>query len=135
MSLAMVAIYVAGVISGVILVSIALAGWIHKSAMKIKEKQRGEAPAPSQVRRPWRTTARTVIGAAFGLLPLLPDIARAAEVDTVPAVVSILAITAAITRIAAIPEVDAWLDRYLPWISADPEESGNNDYQGRHRAE
>lgn len=44
MSLAMVAIYVAGVISGVILVSIALAGWIHKSAMKIKEKQRGEAP-------------------------------------------------------------------------------------------
>ena len=44
MSLAMVAIYVAGVISGVILVSIALAGWIHKSALKIKEKQSGEAP-------------------------------------------------------------------------------------------
>ena len=92
-------------------------------------------PAPTQVRRPWRTTARTVIGAALGLLPLLPDIARAAEVDTVPAVVSILAVTAAITRVAAIPEVDAWLDRYLPWLSADPTESENDEYQGRHRAE
>lgn len=44
MSFAMLAIYIAGVISGMILVAIALAGWIHKSAMKIKEKQRGEAP-------------------------------------------------------------------------------------------
>ena len=49
MSFAMVAIYIAGVISGVILVSIALAGWIHKSAMadyRTDRYRRGLRTAP-----------------------------------------------------------------------------------------
>lgn len=82
---------------------------------------------------------RTVISAAAGLLPLLPDIARASRIDTIPAVMAVLAVTAAITRIAAIPEVDAWLDKYLPWLSADPSDDSKegdiDDYQGRHRAD
>lgn len=43
MTLAMACIYIAGVISGVILVIIALVGWIHKAALKIEEKKRGES--------------------------------------------------------------------------------------------
>lgn len=87
--------------------------------------------APSQVRRPWRTTVRTVIAAAVGLVPLLPDIARELDVATVPVVASTLTIVAALTRIFAIPEVDAWMDRYFPWLSADPYQE--EDYVGKHR--
>ena len=87
--------------------------------------------APSQVRRPWRTTVRTVIAAGVGLMPLLPDIARELDVATVPVVASTLTIVAALTRIFAIPEVDAWLDRHFPWLSADPQEQ--DQYIGKHR--
>ena len=87
--------------------------------------------APSQVRRPWRTTVRTVIAAGVGLMPLLPDIARELDVATVPVVASTLTIVAALTRIFAIPEVDAWMDRYFPWLSADPQEQ--DGYIGKHR--
>ena len=92
--------------------------------------------APSQVRRPWRTTVRTVMVATVGLIPLLPDIARELDIATIPAVASVLAIIAAITRIVAIPEVDAWLDEWFPWLSADPLTPDEKDeYRGRHRAE
>lgn len=89
--------------------------------------------APSQVRRPWRTTVRTVIAAGVGLMPLLPDIARELDVATIPVVASTLTIVAALTRIFAIPEVDAWMDRYFPWLSADPHEQ--DQYIGQHRQE
>jgi len=92
--------------------------------------------APSQVRRPWRTTVRTVLAATAGLVPLLPDIARELGVDTIPAVASVLAIVAASTRIFAIPEVDAWMDRWFPWLAADPMTIPEmEEYHGRHRAE
>lgn len=85
-----------------------------------------QPPGSSQSRRPWRAVARTTATAAIALLPILPKIADAADIDHIPIVVIILAIAAAITRVIAIPEVDDWLDTYLPWLAADP-------YQGRHR--
>lgn len=92
--------------------------------------------APTQVRRPWRTTARTVIAAAVALVPLLPEISRVAGIDTIPVVASVLTVIAALTRIFAIPEVDAWMDKYFPYLSADPMdtiESDNDEYIGKHR--
>lgn len=74
---------------------------------------------PTQVRYPWRATARTVIAAAIALLPALPEIAETVGISTVPVVASILSITALVTRILAIPEVDMWMDKYMPHISAD----------------
>lgn len=85
-----------------------------------------QPPGSSQTRRPWRAVARTTVTAALALLPILPKIADAADIDHIPIVVIILAIAAAITRVIAIPEVDDWLDTYLPWLAADP-------YEGRHR--
>lgn len=74
---------------------------------------------PTQVLRPWRATLRAVIVAALALLPLLPEIARAANIDTAPAVVSVLAVVAAIQRVITLPSVDRWLGRYLGLGSAD----------------
>lgn len=60
------------------------------------------------------------------LLPLLPEIARAAGIETIPAVAATLTITAAIQRVIAIPSVDSWLRLHTRWLSAEP-------YEGKHR--
>ena len=76
--------------------------------------------SPTVTRYPWRATLRTVIVAAVGLLPILPDIARAANIDTVPVVVSFLAVTAAVQRIISTPSVEAWLQKTFPHTSSVP---------------
>lgn len=68
---------------------------------------------PTQIAHPWRATLRTLATAALALLPLLPEIARAADIDTVPAVASALAIATAVQRVITLPNVDAWLTKYL----------------------
>ncbi|GAA5194509.1 hypothetical protein GCM10023322_59090 [Rugosimonospora acidiphila] len=83
------------------------------------------APAPAkapttQTKHPWRATARTVFAGVVGALTLLPEVAAAAHIGTVPTVVQILAVTGAITRVLALPGVEAWLGRYVPWLAAAP---------------
>ena len=73
---------------------------------------------PTQSRHPWRATVRTVIAATLGLLPLLPVIAATAHVDTVPIVAGVLVVVGTVTRVLAVPAVDNWLRRYLPWLAA-----------------
>lgn len=82
---------------------------------------------PTQARHPWRATARTSVAALIALLPVLPEIAKTLEISTVPTVASILAITALVTRVLAIPEVDKWIDRYMPSLSADSGYLENKD--------
>jgi hypothetical protein len=74
--------------------------------------------APTQTRHPWRATARTVFAASVGLLPLLPTIVDQLGLATVPWVVSLLAVTGAITRVLAIPAVDAWLSEHARGLLA-----------------
>lgn len=50
-------------------------------------------------------------------MPLLPEIAKAAGVETLPAVVSTLAVVAAIQRILAIPQIDRKVNT---WLGAPP---------------
>lgn len=74
--------------------------------------------------------------AAVGLLPILPDIARAADIETVPIVVTFLAVTAAIQRVIAIPAFDRWLKDNFRSLSAAPRDSPESDqldYIGKHR--
>lgn len=75
---------------------------------------------PTQVAHPWRSTLRTVIVAALALLPILPSIVDAAGIGEVPVVASVLSVTAAITRIMAIPAVEAWMQKFLPALAAQP---------------
>ena len=84
---------------------------------------------PTQARHPWRATARTTIAALIALLPALPEIAQELHISTFPLVASILSITALITRVLAIPEVDRWIDRYAPSLSAD---EGYIENKGQH---
>lgn len=64
--------------------------------------------------------ARTVVAAVVGLLSLLPVTAATAGVETVPAVAQVLVVTGAVTRVLALPGVERWLRRLVPWLAAAP---------------
>nr|DAK21457.1 MAG TPA: hypothetical protein [Caudoviricetes sp.]DAW70287.1 MAG TPA: hypothetical protein [Caudoviricetes sp.] len=68
---------------------------------------------PTQIRYPWRSVLRSVAVATVALLPVLPEIAKVAGVETVPLVASTLGIVAVLQRIITIPEVDRWLTTTL----------------------
>ncbi|MFI6333179.1 hypothetical protein ACIBBG_33505 [Micromonospora chersina] len=75
---------------------------------------------PTQTHYPWRATLRTVFAGVVALLSLLPTVAAVAGVDAVPLIAQTLTVAAAVTRVLAIPGVDAWLRRYLPWLATTP---------------
>lgn len=68
---------------------------------------------PTQIRYPWRSVIRSVAVTTIALLPVLPEIAKVAGVETVPLVASTLGIVAVLQRIITIPEVDKWLTSTL----------------------
>lgn len=76
-------------------------------------------PNPTQARHPWRATARTIFAAVIALAAMLPLLVEASGVDeTAGAVAGALAIAGAITRIMAIPQVNDFLERFLPFLGA-----------------
>jgi len=77
-------------------------------------------PEATQTKHPWRATARTVAAAGVALLTLLPTIAAVGHLNTVTWVSQLLVVAATVTRVLAIPGVDAWLKQYLPFLSATP---------------
>ena len=81
-------------------------------------------PKPTQVKRPWRATVRSIFQFAIGLASLLPLIATGVytDLDQAPVVVGqVLAVSAAITRIMAIPQVEAFLREHglVSWLAAE----------------
>ena len=82
--------------------------------------------APTQVARPWRATARTAFAVIVALAAMLPLLVDAAGVDeTLPPVAGALAIAGAVTRVLALPAVEAFLARFVPWLAADPGADGS----------
>ena len=80
-------------------------------------------PVPTQVKRPWRATVRTVFQLVLALATLLPFVVGGVytNVDQAPAVVGqVLAVAAAITRVMALPAVEAFLQKFAPWLAATP---------------
>lgn len=72
---------------------------------------------------PWAAVRRTilaVLGFIVVMAPIAPDIARAAGLASLPWVVGGLAVAAAITRVLALPGVEAWLRAHLPSLAAAP---------------
>jgi hypothetical protein len=78
---------------------------------------------PTQVRRPWRSTARTVFQALIALATLLPFVLTDvySSPDAYPAVVvQVLAAAGVITRVMANPRVEEFLRKFLPFLAAAP---------------
>ena len=87
---------------------------------------------PTQLQRPWRATARTVFQALIAFAVVVPFIVEASGLDpqVYPWLGAILAVAAASTRIMAIPQVEAFLAAYLPFLAAEPKAKGNVDDRG-----
>lgn len=61
-----------------------------------------------------RRTARTALAVGLSLAANLPLLVHTAGVpDTLPGVGGVLAVAAAITRVMALPQVDAWMPSWL----------------------
>ena len=81
--------------------------------------KRSDLQEPTQAAYPWHTVVRTVFQAVVGLAAAWALIVEALGVDqTIPWVATSLAVTAAITRVMALPAVNEWLARFLPFLAA-----------------
>ena len=80
---------------------------------------------PTQVKRPWRSTDRTAFQFTVAAVILLPFVVEATGLDpeVYPWLGGLLAVGAGITRVMALPQVEAFLARWFPWLAADPDAS------------
>lgn len=76
--------------------------------------------APTQTVHPWRATVRTIFAALVAALPLVPAVVSVAGVGSIPWIAGGVAAIGAVTRVLAIPGVEAWLKQWAPWLSAQP---------------
>ena len=76
----------------------------------------------SQVARPWRATVRTVLQALVGLCAAAPLVYEAAvqgdAATATGAAGTVLVVAGAVTRVMALPVVEEWLERFVPWLAA-----------------
>lgn len=80
-------------------------------------------PAPTQSRHPWRATLRTIFQAGVALASLAPTVAAVGgldKLDTAPAVGQVLAVCAIVTRVMAVPGINDFLRKFLPFLATDP---------------
>ena len=76
----------------------------------------------TQSAHPWRATTRTVFTAIIALAALAPVIYSAITQSSpelaTGAGAGVLFVAGAITRVMAIPGVEAFLQRFIPWLAA-----------------
>lgn len=77
---------------------------------------------PTQTQHPWRATVRTMAAALVAALVIAPQIITEAGLDETVYGVQALAVIGVVTRILAVPGVEAWLRRFVPWLAAEPPE-------------
>lgn len=74
--------------------------------------------------RPWRRTARSVFQATITLAAIAPGIYQAATqhqpAEATGWAASGLVIAGAVTRVMALPSVDGFLRRYVPFLGSEP---------------
>lgn len=88
-------------------------------------KHAATTPASTQSAHPWRATVRTLFAAVIAFASMWGVIVAAAGLDEgIGWVASSLAITAGITRIMALPAVEAFIRTFLPWLAPDSNTEG-----------
>jgi hypothetical protein len=78
----------------------------------------------TQVKHPWRATVRTVFQGAVSACaaaPLIYDAATHGSAGQATGGAAVgLAVAAGITRVMALPTVEGWLARFVPFLAAQP---------------
>lgn len=77
----------------------------------------------TQTKHPWRTTVRSLFQFIVPLAALAPFIVTAINDGNDGAATGltagVLAVSGAITRVMALPQVNDFLARWVPWLSAE----------------
>lgn len=76
--------------------------------------------APTQVKRPWRATFRTVFQGVVAAAAILPLVLSTAGIPPVGIAAVIITVAGALTRIMALPAVEEFLEHYIPILAAKP---------------
>jgi hypothetical protein len=79
---------------------------------------------PTQVKRPWRATFRTVFQGSLALATLIPYFVTSFDLQAEGKVAQVLAALAVFTRVMADPKVEAFLQKYLPFLAATVKKPG-----------
>ncbi len=83
----------------------------------------GSAGTPAtQTRHPWRAVVRTIVAAVIAGLPVVVDIVAGLDLGATVVGAQVLLVAGAVTRVLAMPGVEAWLTTYIPWLAAKPRE-------------
>lgn len=79
---------------------------------------------PTQVRRPWRATARTTFQALVALCVLFPILVEQTGLDAedFPWLAIPVAVAATVAKIMTLPQVEVFLRQFLPFLAATPKE-------------
>jgi hypothetical protein len=88
-----------------------------------KTTQQSVIVDPTQVRRPWRSTARTVFQALVALATLIPFVVAGiydGSADYPAVVTQVLGVAAGVSRVMALPQVEKFLRTFFPWLAAAP---------------
>lgn len=72
---------------------------------------------PTQVQYPWRATVRTAVQVALAAATLIPYVVTNADIPATGWVAQVVAVSAGIARVMALPGVVAFLERYAPWLA------------------
>lgn len=77
---------------------------------------------PTQVRRPWRSTVRTAFQALVALAVLFPVLVETSglEPEAFPWLAIPVAVAAGFARVMALPQVEVFLKRFVPFLAAAP---------------
>lgn len=80
------------------------------------------AAVTTQSQHPWRATIRTILAVVIALASMAPVVYTAATMQSpelaTGAAAAALTLAGAITRIMALPGVEAFFQRFLPWLAA-----------------
>lgn len=74
----------------------------------------------TQARYPWRAVLRTIAAYIPPIAIMLPEAAKAAGIERWAWVAAILAVAGAITRVLAVPSVNAFFQQVFPPLAAAP---------------
>lgn len=80
----------------------------------------GLPSTPTQVKRPWRATFRTVFQGAVAVAAILPLVLSTAGIAPVGLAGIAIAVAGALTRVMALPAVEEFLENYIPFLAAKP---------------
>ena len=75
---------------------------------------------PTQTRYPWRAVLRTIVAYIPPVAVMLPEAAKAAGIERWAWVAAILAVAGGITRVLAVPSVNAFFQQAFPPLAAAP---------------